>query len=69
MLMLAVPPFLLLLIHVIHLHVVWRPSVNWTMETQSVPVQEAKLAILLSDVSLMDPSVLAINVDPTLAAG
>ena len=67
MLMLAAVPSQPLVILAFPHLVVLMLCVNWTMEIQSVPVQEARLATLLSDVSMMDQSVEEINVDPTLA--
>ena len=41
--------------------------VNWTMAIPSAPVPEARLAILLSDVSKMEPSAEVTSVGQTLA--
>lgn len=69
MLMLGVVPSQPLVTHVFLHLVVLMLCVSWTMEIQSVPVQEARLATHLSDVSMMDQSVEEINVDPTQVAG
>ena len=63
MLMLDAALSLFLTILAFHLHVDLRPYVNLTMETQFAPVQEERLEIHLSDVSLMEPSAEEINVD------
>merc|ERR1719422_341600 len=49
-----------------HLPVVLELSVSWTMAIPSAPVPEARQAILLSDVSLMEPSVRVTSVVQTL---
>lgn len=49
-----------------HHPVVLELSVSWTMAIPSAPVPEARQAILLSDVSLMEPSVRVTSVVQTL---